>query len=828
MRAMYLSNILKLSTCVGLMIAGVQANAAPTTNGNIIEVPNDGWYQVQRADNYQSICEGVRRCEVSLGNYIVINHTNGERFKVSVTGSTTTPANNQTGTDYVNTVSVSGNLIQWPNDGWYQVQDASSYASLCEGDSSCDVPNGKYIVINHTTGNRQTVSVPGNAPDSSGSPDQNNPSSLVTISGNTISWPDNGWYQVQNATNFESLCEGGRSCTVANGQYIVINHTTGERDNQVIISADSTLDSADMTPAEFNLVAPQVLPARCIGSIDRVNTRFCVNPDTRIFSAIREDGSLWWSYTLPGNNESNQIESVLTTEQWLIIVADKYPTLDYFTTSERANQYEASLFTKNGTFVRTVPLSFDLQENDTGSLRNVQSRYSSGVLNDPLNVIANESDAGSPQLVVGWNRWRNGSFETNNWDFSGVSVFDLSSGNLLRSLNYPDGGIAHLSLLEGDRDIVRVVTEDDIHWYYIDNISSVHPSHFAQFAADAPIKSQGEIDSQLHGGNYQDIITRVLPWVNGDPANSLLFGSVSDEPPRDFSIPYDDFTLLSQFDDDNYSNETLQCLDSGEMLKRDHMSVPINMNVFDYCEFASRTYKGKLLGNYVGRDGFGVRAENLSVFQHNSSITQAALGHSTSYSRVLDGSNRYYFGSLVGYGETAEGRNVAVTDYLSSAQFYYGSEIGTSTCTTFVDGTGITSQIDCQKYIANGRVRGFMALSADWTSYGTLRVTTDLKFGQSYAKDLVWTARDGSILAGPIPYTGPTEPLTDFYFSSGSIIIEADDKSRIELTPIAQVGESAFNVKVLGPNGTELGNFPIEILNVKCIERLDTCAVPTE
>ena len=41
-----------------------------------------------------------------------------------------------------------------PDDGWYQVQDGDSYASLCEGVLSCVVPDGRYIVINHTTGVR--------------------------------------------------------------------------------------------------------------------------------------------------------------------------------------------------------------------------------------------------------------------------------------------------------------------------------------------------------------------------------------------------------------------------------------------------------------------------------------------------------------------------------------------------------------------------------------------------------------------------------------------------------------------------------------------------
>ncbi len=52
--------------------------------------------------------------------------------------------------------------------------------------------------------------------------------SRVTVSGNTISWSD-GWYQVQDASNNRSVCEGGNSCTVEPGTYHVINLTTGVR-----------------------------------------------------------------------------------------------------------------------------------------------------------------------------------------------------------------------------------------------------------------------------------------------------------------------------------------------------------------------------------------------------------------------------------------------------------------------------------------------------------------------------------------------------------------------------------------------------------------------
>lgn len=65
--------------------------------------------------------------------------------------------------------SVSGNTISWPDDGWYQVQDAADYTSVCEGSTSCDVSAGEYIVINHTTGERFKNIVVGDSLSSGGS-----------------------------------------------------------------------------------------------------------------------------------------------------------------------------------------------------------------------------------------------------------------------------------------------------------------------------------------------------------------------------------------------------------------------------------------------------------------------------------------------------------------------------------------------------------------------------------------------------------------------------------------------------------------------------------
>lgn len=52
-----------------------------------------------------------------------------------------------------------------PDDGWYQLQNADSYEELCSSAStSCDVPPGQYILINHSVpsdepGHREIITV---------------------------------------------------------------------------------------------------------------------------------------------------------------------------------------------------------------------------------------------------------------------------------------------------------------------------------------------------------------------------------------------------------------------------------------------------------------------------------------------------------------------------------------------------------------------------------------------------------------------------------------------------------------------------------------------
>ena len=121
-------------------------------------------------------------------------------------------------------ITVDGLTISWPDDGWYQVQTDDGLTNICEGGRSCTVPaGGVYKVINHSKDTKTRVTVESSSPG-------NLPLNGISVKGLTISWPDDGWYQVQTDDGLTNICEGGQSCTVpAAGVYKVINLSKGKK-----------------------------------------------------------------------------------------------------------------------------------------------------------------------------------------------------------------------------------------------------------------------------------------------------------------------------------------------------------------------------------------------------------------------------------------------------------------------------------------------------------------------------------------------------------------------------------------------------------------------
>ena len=72
---------------------------------------------------------------------------------------------------------------------------------------------------------------------------------LAFIAGQTttIVWPDDSWYQVQNAETLDEVCNGGPECPIVPGSYVVINHTIGERSPLEVPYVDPA-EQADAVP----------------------------------------------------------------------------------------------------------------------------------------------------------------------------------------------------------------------------------------------------------------------------------------------------------------------------------------------------------------------------------------------------------------------------------------------------------------------------------------------------------------------------------------------------------------------------------------------------
>ncbi len=221
---------------LGNVLEGSNPTLQITVSGNRITWPDDGWYQVQTQENYSSVCEGGRFCEVSPGAYIVINHSTGVRSEITVQGQTNLPAPSAVG------ISVTDGILSWPDDGWYQVQTRDGYIPVCEGGRSCLLPVGEYVVINHTTQVRTPVTIDSSSLFSA--PRPGTPLDEVPIvQGLQISWLNGGWYQVQFQSTLQSVCEGGSGCTVEPGIYIVINHSTGRRWENIVVPSATAVSA---------------------------------------------------------------------------------------------------------------------------------------------------------------------------------------------------------------------------------------------------------------------------------------------------------------------------------------------------------------------------------------------------------------------------------------------------------------------------------------------------------------------------------------------------------------------------------------------------------
>jgi len=231
-----LSTFAARSVMVPFSLAAASVVAAPYVEDGAIRWDDTGWYQVQSTSDYATVCEGGSFCEVADGTYHVINLSTGERWenlRVQTAGASGEPV------EYSDGVSVSGNTISWQESGWHQVQSKTDFATLCEGGTECEVPDGTYIVINHDAPYRVDnvfVSAGGSTPPTDPPPAGDD----FIVDGTRIDFQNTDWFQVQRADTYLTVCEGEPSCELVAGTYNVINHSSGERFDGVVLAAADT------------------------------------------------------------------------------------------------------------------------------------------------------------------------------------------------------------------------------------------------------------------------------------------------------------------------------------------------------------------------------------------------------------------------------------------------------------------------------------------------------------------------------------------------------------------------------------------------------------
>ena len=151
-------------------------------------------------------------------------------------------------------ISVTDDTINWPPIDAITINihagDGRWLESIPGDKTSWTAPaNGDYFLVGadhgdwREWGKSSTVTI-----------DVGRQTDRIIVNGQTISWPNDGWYQVQNRNSYVTLCEGTRDCTVENGTYIVINHTTKERWEGIVVGAGGSTVEPVMTQPQLPII----------------------------------------------------------------------------------------------------------------------------------------------------------------------------------------------------------------------------------------------------------------------------------------------------------------------------------------------------------------------------------------------------------------------------------------------------------------------------------------------------------------------------------------------------------------------------------------------
>ena len=121
-----------------------------------------------------------------------------------------------------------------------QVRQNGTFETVCGVlPTRCEVANGTYKIKNVTAKTEDANWIVNDSAVHS-----------INVDGNLISWPANGYYEVQKLPEYDTVCEGTDSCEVEPGDYVVINHWTGVRVPQNVGVPDSCLLYTSPSPRD--------------------------------------------------------------------------------------------------------------------------------------------------------------------------------------------------------------------------------------------------------------------------------------------------------------------------------------------------------------------------------------------------------------------------------------------------------------------------------------------------------------------------------------------------------------------------------------------------
>jgi len=91
----------------------------------------------------------------------------------------------------------------------------------------------------------------------------------------------------------------------------------------------------------------------CDGLLHPNGVTYCVDESTRRFSATLADGSVWWSFVLPGDNANNLVVAIIPINDNVALIANKAPNTPENSLYVENERFEISFFEPAGRFIDT-------------------------------------------------------------------------------------------------------------------------------------------------------------------------------------------------------------------------------------------------------------------------------------------------------------------------------------------------------------------------------------------------------------------------------------------------------------------------------------------